>query len=218
MILYKNIHSYLGTRQSPINLVSDRAVRNNQMKVSHDFDDIKSGYVKYDRSELRVDYLDGEITFEADNDDDDEWNSHHFAFHCPAEHQIDGVSYDLEMQTYFYHEASVRELALSVLFKLDNSAPNNDFISSLKLDNITSGTQQPISSVPLRKFFDSVFTKDMFTYVGSLTAPPCFESPEWLVVKEPVKINSNQLQDFRDLWPDNPAFAKGRGNNRYIKN
>ena len=120
------------------------------------------------------------------------------------------------MQIYFYHEESVRELVLAILFKLDNKAPDNDFITSLKLDNITSGNPQTISNVPIKSFIDGIFKKDMFTYLGSLTVPPCFEAPEWLVVKDPVKINSNQLQDFRDLWPDNQSFAKGRGNNRYV--
>ena len=127
------------------------------MKISHKFKDINNGYIKYDRSELKVDYINGEISFEADNDDDDDWHSHHFAFHCPAEHQVDGIDYDLEMQTYFYHEASARELVLSILFELDDSTSDNQFIASLKLDNITSGAQIPISNVPISKFFNTIF-------------------------------------------------------------
>ena len=176
---------------------------------------IRSGYIKYDRAELKVDYTDGEIEFEAEDDTDHSWDCHHFSFHCPAEHRIDGEIFDLEMQIYFYHEDSARELAFSILFKLDNKVADIDFISSLRLDNITSGVPKSIFNVPMRKFIDDIFKRDMYTYIGSLTVPPCFESPEWLVVKDPIKINSNQLQEFRDLWIDNQSFAKGRGNNRY---
>jgi carbonic anhydrase len=38
-----------------------------------------------------------------------------------------------------------------------------------------------------------------YTYKGSLTTPPCFESVRWVVFKEPVEVSEEQLAAFREL-------------------
>ena len=38
-----------------------------------------------------------------------------------------------------------------------------------------------------------------WTYDGSLTTPPLYESVIWLVLKEPIKVSNKHLQAFRDL-------------------
>ena len=37
-------------------------------------------------------------------------------------------------------------------------------------------------------------TRDFFTYEGSLTTPPCSEIVQWLVLREPLKINENDVR------------------------
>lgn len=38
-----------------------------------------------------------------------------------------------------------------------------------------------------------------YTYKGSLTTPPCFESVRWVVFKEQVEVSEEQLNAFREL-------------------
>jgi carbonic anhydrase len=40
-----------------------------------------------------------------------------------------------------------------------------------------------------------------YTYVGSLTAPPCSEGVTWFVVKTPVEISPEQINAFAELYP-----------------
>merc|ERR1711862_368151 len=41
--------------------------------------------------------------------------------------------------------------------------------------------------------------KTFFTYPGSLTTPPLYESVTWILFKQPVEISSVQLKIMRDM-------------------
>ena len=42
-----------------------------------------------------------------------------------------------------------------------------------------------------------------FTYMGSLTEPPCTEGVLWMVMRQPVALSSNQIGIFSRLYPMN---------------
>ena len=42
-----------------------------------------------------------------------------------------------------------------------------------------------------------------FTYMGSLTTPPCTENVLWIVMKQPVKASADQIELFARLYPMN---------------
>ncbi|XP_071959708.1 carbonic anhydrase 2-like [Antedon mediterranea] len=42
-------------------------------------------------------------------------------------------------------------------------------------------------------------TKDYYTYDGSLTTPPLYETVTWILFKEPVEISQKQMDVFRSL-------------------
>jgi carbonic anhydrase len=45
--------------------------------------------------------------------------------------------------------------------------------------------------------------RSYFTYMGSLTTPPCSEGVLWMVMKQPVQISSEQIGIFARLYPMN---------------
>ncbi len=40
-----------------------------------------------------------------------------------------------------------------------------------------------------------------YTYLGSVTAPPCTEGVTWYVLKTPVEISAEQISAFAKLYP-----------------
>jgi carbonic anhydrase len=42
-----------------------------------------------------------------------------------------------------------------------------------------------------------------FTYMGSLTTPPCSEGVLWMVMKNPVQVSPEQIGIFARLYPMN---------------
>jgi len=42
-----------------------------------------------------------------------------------------------------------------------------------------------------------------FTYMGSLTTPPCSEGVLWMVMKQPMQLSTEQLGVFARLYPMN---------------
>jgi carbonic anhydrase len=45
--------------------------------------------------------------------------------------------------------------------------------------------------------------REYFTYMGSLTTPPCSEGVLWMVMKEPVQASPAQMAIFSRLYPLN---------------
>ena len=55
-----------------------------------------------------------------------------------------------------------------------------------------------------------------YTYMGSLTTPPCTEDVLWIVMKQPVQASAEQLELFSRMYPMNARPTQAAGN-RTIK-
>ena len=42
-----------------------------------------------------------------------------------------------------------------------------------------------------------------YTYMGSLTTPPCSEGVLWMVMRQPVAVSQGQIDIFSRLYPMN---------------
>jgi carbonic anhydrase len=55
--------------------------------------------------------------------------------------------------------------------------------------------------------------RSYYTYMGSLTTPPCTENVQWLVMKQPVQVSPEQIAIFSRLYRNNarpvqPGFGR----------
>jgi carbonic anhydrase len=55
-----------------------------------------------------------------------------------------------------------------------------------------------------------------YTYMGSLTTPPCSEGVLWMVMQQPVQVSAEQIGIFARLYPMNARPIQSAGG-RLIK-
>ena len=58
--------------------------------------------------------------------------------------------------------------------------------------------------------------KGYYTFMGSLTTPPCTEGVLWMVMKTPVQMSAEQMAVFARLYKNNVRPIQ-KGNGRLIK-
>jgi len=122
-----------------------------------------------------------------------------FHFHRPSEEKVDGRSFD--MVVHLVHKDDEGRLAVvAVLIESGTPHPGIQTVwNNLPLEKheplIPIITFDPAQMLPQRR--------DYYTFMGSLTEPPCTEGVLWIVMKEPIKASPHQLDIFARLYPMN---------------
>lgn len=132
-------------------------------------------------------------------------------FHTPAEHKINGKSFDMEMQVMYYGRSKgdiAKQVVLSFLFEKKPGAYNKflDDIDFFSLPNAANPERDIIHDLYIPKVLhlsndnsENIFTPfSFYTYEGSLTMPPCSESTIHYVVSEPIPLASVPIQLFQE--------------------
>lgn len=123
-----------------------------------------------------------------------------FHFHRPSEEKINGQRFD--MVVHLVHKADDGQLAVvAVLLERGNENP---FIQTL-WNYMPLEKKMPVSPpnaiVDLNTLLPT--SRNYYTYMGSLTTPPCSEGVLWLVMKQPVQVSPEQINIFSRLYRNN---------------
>ena len=133
-----------------------------------------------------------------------------FHFHTPSEHTIDGSHFPMEM--HFVHQSADGKFAVvAALFQ--QGEENVNLAKIIPHLPAAKGEKADLPAVRLELSFHLPDSKAAYTYMGSLTTPPCTESVEWLVFRDPVPASKAQLEAFASrLSPSNrpPQPLNGR--------
>jgi carbonic anhydrase len=70
------------------------------------------------------------------------------------------------------------------------------------------GPNQAIQSTSINVNGLLPVSKGYYRYMGSLTAPPCTEGVEWLILKEPISVSTEQLAVYKKSFSDNSRAAQ----------
>jgi carbonic anhydrase len=121
-----------------------------------------------------------------------------FHFHHPSEESIQGKSYD--MVAHFMHESSDRKVAgVAVLLKVGRA---NAIVQQLwEHMPQTPGNEEAIAGVEVNPTGLLPRDTSYYTYMGSLTAPPCTEGVAWFVLRTPMDISAEEIGAFAALYP-----------------
>ena len=133
-------------------------------------------------------------------------------FHRPSEERVNGKAFD--MVVHLVHQDLDNHLAvIAVLLEKGSEQP---LIQSI-WNNLPLEVDQdlvPNVAIDLNRLLPE--NRAYWTYMGSLTTPPCTEDVLWMVFKQPVQISEEQVSIFSRLYRNN-ARPVQPANNRLIK-
>ncbi|SFD76696.1 carbonic anhydrase [Massilia yuzhufengensis] len=135
-----------------------------------------------------------------------------FHFHRPSEERINGKG--TEMVIHFVHRSfEGKLLVLAVLLERGRA---NSLIQTV-WNNLPLEKKQAVSPSILIDPNEALPEKrEYFTYMGSLTEPPCTEDVLWIVMKQTMQASPAQMALFSRLYPLN-ARPVQQSNGRMIK-
>ncbi|WP_284619154.1 carbonic anhydrase [Aquabacterium humicola] len=122
-----------------------------------------------------------------------------FHFHRPSEERIDGRLFD--MVAHLVHKDAEGRLAVvAVLLDRGSAQPVVQQVwNNLPLEK----NEELAAKAPLDLNQLLPQDKRYYTYMGSLTTPPCSEGVLWMVMQQPVAIAQEQINVFARLYPMN---------------
>lgn len=141
-------------------------------------------------------------------------------FHCHwgakddhgSEHTVDNRSYSAELHFVHYNMEKYRTMSkaarqpdglvvLSVFLEAEEQHHNHAELEKIvtHLKSVPLKGEHSIIKQAIRVENLLPTNKSYWSYQGSLTTPPYFESVTWFVFKYPIKCSSSQIQKFRNL-------------------
>lgn len=120
-------------------------------------------------------------------------------FRRPGEEMMMGKRFDMSLHLMHQNEEGQGLIVAILLEKGKENSTIQTLWNALPLErNENANTLQFID-------FSNIFPRnlDYFTYMGSLTFPPCTENVQWVILKESQSISDEQIQNFAFLYPEN---------------
>ncbi|HEY8605488.1 MAG TPA: carbonic anhydrase family protein [Noviherbaspirillum sp.] len=123
----------------------------------------------------------------------------HFHFHRPAEEKIDGRGF--EMVAHLVHRDDEGRMAV-VAVLIENGSAHG--LLQTVWNNLPLEKHMPVAPPALLDVGQILpQRREYYTYMGSITTPPCSEGVLWIVLKEPVQASARQIGIFSRLYPMN---------------
>ena len=155
---------------------------------------------------IRVNYHDAPGNGDSLWVDNERYQLTQFHFHRPSEETIHGKVYAM-VAHLMYQSGNGKVVGVAVLLKAGK--PNATIqqiwdhmpMTESKVNADFSHEEETVPGVQLNPGGLLPATLGYYTYMGSVSAPPCTEGVPWYVLKTPVDISVVQINAFAKLYP-----------------
>jgi carbonic anhydrase len=182
----------MGNRQSPIDLRDGIKVNLEQIAFDYhlsSFNEVNNGHT------IQVTVGGGNFITVGNQT----YELQQFHFHRPSEEKINGKG--TEMVMHLVHKSAEGKFAI-VAVLLERGQPHG--LMQTVWDNLPLEKQEVVSPSIVIDPKDALPEKrEYFTYMGSMSEPPCTEGVLWLVFKQPRQASPAQMALFSRLYPLN---------------
>jgi carbonic anhydrase len=136
-----------------------------------------------------------------------------FHFHRPAEERIDGRAF--EMSLHLVHKDEQGRLAVVAL--LIDRGPAQPVVQQVWNHLPLERHQEtaPRVALDLQQLLPA--DRRYYTYMGSLTTPPCSEGVQWVVMRHPVTLAPEQIDLFARIYPMNARPVQAASGRRILQ-
>lgn len=195
-----------GKEQSPIDI---RVAKKTDLpSLSFEFKSGPLDIINNGFTAVRVDYPAGNGNFMLVGGERYELTQFHF--HHPSEEYMDGKP--AVMGLHFMFKSSDGKVA-GVAVLLNEGGANSTVDELWKYMPRTAGKDRLIPGVEINPADLLPRDKTYYTYMGSVTAPPCTEGVKWFVLKAPMTVSAEEIAAFAGLYPHDvrpPQALNGR--------
>jgi carbonic anhydrase len=135
-------------------------------------------------------------------------------FHTPSEHQIDGVTYPMEMHCVSTHpdtnsDGAPEYLVVAFLYKMGQaSSAIGRFIDAIPPDEGAQITDKHSTFFISDIVAEGDVSLGYFTYQGSLTTPPYTETVRWLVKRSIREASPQQIRKINQIEGNNARHVQ----------
>jgi carbonic anhydrase len=135
-----------------------------------------------------------------------------FHWHAPSEHELNGRKFPLEMHLVHKFAEGTPQEVISVVGVFVKAGKENKELKKLFADlPALKDETRAVKNFNLTRLLPE--SLESYRYDGSLTTPDKFgvfqEGVRWVVLAEPIEMSQEQIDAFRQLFPD--------GNSREIQ-
>jgi carbonic anhydrase len=125
-----------------------------------------------------------------------------FHFHHPGEEAVKGKLTDMDIHLV-HKSADGKQLVVAIRLSEDIATAPNAVLSTLwpylpKKAGATEKVTEPVNPGGLLPA-----DRGYWTYMGSLTAPPCTEGVRWFIFEQEITMSRDQLRSFGTLFKVN---------------
>lgn len=195
-----------GARQSPIDIRNP--VISEVEPIQFHYEDVALK-VSNNGHTIQVDYAPGSFILYAGA----RYELVQFHFHSPSEERINGRAFD--MVAHLVHRSAQGRLAVvAVLLAAGREQPMLQAVWAAMPGTRDRTRERTDVAINVKHLLPADPT--YYSYMGSLTTPPCTEGVQWLVMKTPIEMSREQIAHFTALYPMN-ARPLQASNDRVIK-
>lgn len=179
----------LGRDQSPINIIN--TIEDSPAEI--DFDYKPSPLVVVNNGHtIQVNYAQGStVTINGKK-----YALLQFHFHTPSEHNINDKASPMELHLVHRNEAG----QLAVVGVMLNQGIANPLIAEIWKQIPDIGATNTVSDRLINASNLLPSKKSYFSYMGSLTTPPCSEGVSWNLFVEPITVSKEQVETFAKIY------------------
>lgn len=217
-----NLACLKGKTQSPININVDRAVKAELSPLEFMYRPSPLSIVDNGHT-VMVNYGEGSNLMA----DGRQYRLIEFHFHKPSEEAINGERTDMVAHlVHQHHDGGVAIVAVLMTTKPpvtskkywwgSDEVKGNSLIQTLwnNIPLVKGKVESPGIVIDVNQLLPS--DKSYFAYMGSLSTPPCTENVLSYVMKNPIYVSEEQVQNFDRIYPMNARPLQPKGD-RLVK-